>query len=88
MRPGGLCRGTPPAPFTLRIGGRWHVVVPKSEQENWAKHFVLRQEVLAELEKARQEKRIGKALEAWVKLDAPPAEIRSLAPYDWEIKNC
>jgi len=59
----------------------------ETEQANWKSLFTLREEVLTELEKARQEKRIGKALEAWVRMDAPLAEIEKLAVHAALIKE-
>ena len=47
----------------------------KHEEEAWLTLFRLRDTALAELEKARQSKLIGKALDARVVLTVPPADV-------------
>src|SRR5665213_1837378 len=61
--------------------------VSETEKITWKNLFTLRVEALPELEKARQEKRIGKALEAWVRMDAPSDEIEKLVPHEALIKE-
>jgi len=61
--------------------------VSESEQTNWEKLFALREQVLVALEKARQEKHIGKALEAWVRIDAPRAETEFASKYQADLKE-
>ncbi|MFM1768655.1 MAG: hypothetical protein RJA22_1184 [Verrucomicrobiota bacterium] len=62
----------------------------EAEQQAWSRLFELRQRVLPELEKARQEKLIGKALEAKVVLsgtDPVLAEARAHAAALQELLN-
>ena len=49
-------------------------VCSEEQRQTWAKLFELREKVLPALEKARQEKLIGKALEAKVELGLPPQD--------------
>ncbi len=50
----------------------------ESAGEAWTAVFALREEVLRSLEEARKAKRIGKALEAQVRITAPAAMLRSV----------
>ncbi len=59
-----------PAPFALDA----------AEVAAWKNLFALREAVLAELEKARQAKLIGRALEAAVRLSGHDAELAALPP--------
>jgi len=49
-----------------------------TEAARWQKLFAVREQVLPELEKARQAKAIGKALEARVELELPTAEADAI----------
>ncbi len=55
----------------------------EAEVRTWEWLFAARERVLPELEKARQAKRIGKALEARVGLRVPAAEVAGFEP-GWE----
>jgi isoleucyl-tRNA synthetase len=55
--------------------------------EDWKRLFTLRDEVLKGLEEARQEKRIGKALEAKIHITAPTAEFEFLQEYESSLKE-
>jgi isoleucyl-tRNA synthetase len=54
---------------------------------DWAQLFQVRTEVLKALEEARQKKHIGKALEAKVRLDVPPALETLLLQYAPSLKE-
>jgi isoleucyl-tRNA synthetase len=61
-----------------------------AEAAQWQKLFALREQVLPELEKARQAKAIGKALEARIELELPEGEanvIRGLVGELQELLN-
>jgi isoleucyl-tRNA synthetase len=47
--------------------------------------LILREAVLKELEKAREEKRIGNSLEAWVHLAVPPSDQELVRKYEKDL---
>ncbi len=55
--------------------------------EGWAEVFAVREAVLRSLEEARKAKRIGKGLEAQVRISAPPAQEAVLAAYAPSLKE-
>ncbi len=66
------------------------IAMDEGETARWQKLFALRECVLPELEKARQAKAIGKALEARVELELPEAEasvVRESAAELQELLN-
>ncbi len=54
---------------------------------DWSQLLSVRDDVLRSLEEARKEKRIGKALDAKVHLEAPAALERLLAKYQFSLKE-
>ena len=60
---------------------------PANFLQDWQQLFVLRNEVLKSLEQARQEKRIGKALEAKLQITAPTVDFDLLQKYESSLKE-
>jgi isoleucyl-tRNA synthetase len=57
------------------------------EKEAWQTLFSLRTQVLPELEKARQAKRIGKSLDAVLSIQAPAADLSVAQRYSAELQE-
>jgi isoleucyl-tRNA synthetase len=53
----------------------------------WTQLLAIRDEALKSLEEARQSKQIGKALEAKMRLDAPPVQLALLEKYKDTLKE-
>ena len=60
---------------------------PTGLLEEWKKLFLIRNEVMKELEGARQKKEIGKGLEADVKIKAVPSLYRLLKKHEDGLKE-
>jgi isoleucyl-tRNA synthetase len=70
-----------PAPESLapRVDPSW--------LDEWRRLLAIRDEALKSLEEARQSKQIGKALEAKMRLEAPPAQLALLDKYKDTLKE-
>jgi len=62
-------------------------ICPKAEQETWAMLIGLRERALPELETARQNKLIGKALEAQITLEGTPQALAPFIPYKETLRE-
>ncbi|HEX3717321.1 MAG TPA: isoleucine--tRNA ligase [Verrucomicrobiae bacterium] len=69
----------------MAIWERLAFELPKEESEKWEKLFQLRQAVLLQLEKERQAKNIGKALDAKVMVTCPAKAFGIFADKDKEV---
>jgi isoleucyl-tRNA synthetase len=85
-------------PVTANRGGSVHLelfpapesIAPRVDPAwigEWTQLLAIRDEALKSLEEARQSKRIGKALDAKMRLDAPPAQLALLEKYKDTLKE-